>query len=85
MSSFSKRGYKESQKKFVNFHSKGVKSILAALDLIHTRLCFQDAIQVTEANIAELAEPFLGRPLDSMELNILKGKFGFHESEDNAK
>ncbi len=82
MSGFNKKGYKQSQQRFVKFHSKGVNIILEQLDNIYRRLAVRD---VNEENIGRLASDLMGRELDSMELNILKGKFGFDESEDNNK
>jgi len=85
MSSFSKKGYKESQKKFVKFHSKGVNIILEQLNVIYDKLSNNIHPDLAEDTLAEYAALEMGRELDSMELNILKGKFGFHEQEDNAE
>jgi len=86
MSGFNKKGYKQSQRVFVTQHTKSVYFILKELDNIYEALKegHKEGI-LTEENLAEIATPLMGRELDNMELNILKGKFGFHESEDNNK
>lgn len=83
MSSFGKKGLRDSRQRLGKESMRGVKAILARIDTIADVMNYSSAHQVTEDNFLELAEPLMGRPLDHLETTLLKSKLvAFNVEED---
>lgn len=91
MSQFNKKGFRKDRIRAQVKHLNSFYDILDKLEDLANELKQEGKPEVTIANIQELASEITGRPLDNIELMVLKGKLGLDtkrvkdEQENNNK
>jgi len=76
MSSFNKKGFRKDKIRQQVEHLNKFYDILDKLEDLSIELKQEGKPEVTVDNIQELASEITGRPLDNIELMVLKGKLG---------
>lgn len=90
MSQFNKKGFRKDKIRSQVKHLNSFYEILDLLEDLATELKQEGKPEVTVDNIQELASTITGRPLDNIELLVLKGKLGLEtkkvedEQKDNS-
>lgn len=91
MSNFNKKGFRKDKIRSQVKHLNSFYEILDLLEDLSIELKQEGKPEVTVDNIQELASAITGRPLDNIELMVLKGKLGLDtkkvedEQEDNKE
>jgi hypothetical protein len=91
MSQFNKKGFRKDKIRQQVEHLNSFYKILDNLEDLHQELIQEGKPQVTIDNIQELVSEITGRPLDNIELMVLKGKLGLDtkrikdEQKDNKE
>lgn len=79
MSSFNNQGYRKDQIRQQVKHLNGFYSILEELDVVAKEITTEGMPKITPENLEELANAAMGRPLDSLELMVIRGKLGIEK------
>jgi len=91
MSQFNKKGFRKDKIRSQVKHLNSFYEILDLLEDLSIELKQEGKPEVTVDNLQELASAITGRPLDNIELMVLKGKLGLDtksikdEQEDNKE
>lgn len=90
MSNFNNQGLRKDKIRTQVKHLNSFHEILEQLDNVYHKMMLSSAYRVTNDNIDEISTELMGRPLDSIEMMVIKGKLGLetklktNESQDNA-